>query len=176
MTLQDLAVPTYLQMLRSLSAQLDKGVETARAKGSDPAALMDARLAPDMFPLSAQVRFTCYQATDCVAKLTGLTGPGMPEGDSLDELKAHIADAVAFVESAPAAAFEGAEDKQIVLSLPGGIVFEMTGAQFLRDWALAQFYFHAVAAYAVLRHNGVDLGKRDYVAHAITYLKPGAAA
>ena len=172
MTLHALAVPTFVQMLNGLSGQLDKGAELARAKGFDPAVLVNARLAPDMFPLSAQVRFTCFQATDSVAKLTGLTGPGMPEGEaSLEDLKAHVAAAIAFLESVPASAFDGAETRTITLNLPGNLVFEMTGMQFLRDWALAQFYFHAVTAYDILRHNGVELSKRDYVAHALAYLK-----
>lgn len=176
MSLHALAVPTFVQMLKGLSAQLDKGAALAKAKGFDPAVLINARLAPDMFPLAAQVRFTCYQATDSVAKLTGLVGPGMPEGEaSLDDLKGHIAVALAFLEGVQPASFDGADDKTITLNLPGGLLFEMTGLQFLRDWALAQFYFHAVTAYDILRHNGVELSKRDYVSHAIAYLKPGAA-
>ncbi len=90
-----------------------------------------------MFQLSAQVRFTCFQATDAVARLAGLQGPGMTEGEaSLDDLKGHIADALSFVEGAPAVAFDGAEAREIRLELQGGLVFEMTGAQFVRDWAL----------------------------------------
>ncbi|MDI1364780.1 MAG: DUF1993 domain-containing protein [bacterium] len=171
MTLYDLAVPTFLQMLKGLSVQLDKGLDLAKAEGDDLETLLAARLAPDMFPLSAQVRYTCYQATDAVAKLTGLTGPGRPEGDAPEALKAHIAAAVAFVNSAPAAAFDGAAERTITLTLPGDLVFEMTGLEFLRDWALPQFYFHAVTAYDILRHKGVALGKRDFVAHALAYLK-----
>ena len=172
MTLHALTVPTFAQMLKGLSAQIDKGAALAKDKAFDPSVLVNGRLAPDMFPFSAQVRFTCFQATDAGAKLAGVTGPGMPEGEaSLEDLTGHIAAAIAFVESVPAAAFDGAEDRQIVLNLPGGLVFEMTGAQFVRDWALPQFYFHAVTAYDILRHNGVALSKRDYVAHAVGYLK-----
>jgi hypothetical protein len=175
LSLHALAIPTFAQMLRGLSAQLDKGEALAKAKGFDPAVLINARLAPDMFPLAAQVRFTCYQATDSAAKLTGLVGPGMPEGEaSFEDLKGHIAVALAFLDGLAPSAFDGAEDRVITLKLPGGVVFEMTGAQFVRDWALAQFYFHAVTAYDILRHNGVELSKRDYVAHALGYLKsPG---
>ncbi len=172
MPLHALTVPTFAQMLKGLIAQLDKGAALAGDKAFDPSVLVNARLAPDMFPLSAQVRFACFQATDAVARLTGLQGPGMPEGEaSLDDLKGHIADALAFVEGAPTAAFDGAEAREIRLELQGGLVFEMTGAQFVRDWALPQFYFHAVTAYDILRHNGVALSKRDYVAHALAYLK-----
>jgi hypothetical protein len=173
MTLHALTVPTFTQMLKGLSAQLDKGAALAKDKAFDPSVLVNARLAPDMFPLSAQVRFTCFQATDAVAKLARVEGPGMPEGEaSLEDLKGHVAAALAFIEGVAAAAFEGAEDRVITLNVQGGLVFEMTGAQFVRDWALPQFYFHAVTAYDILRHNGVALSKRDYVAHALAYLKP----
>jgi hypothetical protein len=164
MTLYALLVPTFVQMLKGLSGQLDKGA----AHGD----LLQARLAPDMFPLAAQVRSACYQATEAVAKLTGQAGPARPEDESdLATLKAHIDAAVAFVEGVDPAAFEGAETRTITLNLPGNLVFEMSGEDYVRDWALPQFYFHAVTAYGVLRNAGVPLGKRDFVSHAIKYLK-----
>lgn len=174
MTLYALAVPAFTGMLRNLSVQLDKGAAFAAASGRAPSDLIAARLAPDMFPLSDQVRFACHQAADGVARLTGRAPPTRTEVEpSFEALKARIAETVAGLDATPAAAFEGAESRAIELVMPNGIVFDMTGEQFLRDWSLAQFYFHLVTAYGILRHNGVVLGKADYVAHAIAYVRPG---
>ena len=174
MTLYTLAVPTFTQMLRTLSAWLDKGEAFAAAKGLAPADLIDARLAPDMFPFSDQVRFACRQAAEGVAHLTGQTPTARPEVEpNFAALKALIAETVAGLETTPPAAFDGAETRAIELVMPNGIVFDMTGEQFLRDWSLAQFYFHLMGAYAILRHKGVALGKPDYVAHALAYIRPG---
>jgi hypothetical protein len=174
MTLYALAVPTFVQMLRNLSAWLDKGEAFAAANGLAPAELFEARLAPDMFPLLDQVRFACRQAAEAAAHLTGQTPTARPEVEpNFVALKALIAETVAGLEATPEAAFEGAETRAIELVMPNGVVFDMTGEQFLRDWSLAQFYFHLMAAYALLRHKGVALGKPDYVAHAIAYVRPG---
>uniref|UniRef100_B0T8H0 DUF1993 domain-containing protein n=1 Tax=Caulobacter sp. (strain K31) TaxID=366602 RepID=B0T8H0_CAUSK len=174
MNLYALAVPSFVQMLRGLSVQLDKGAAFARDKGLEPSTLIEARLAPDMFPLSDQVRFACHQAADAVARLTGQAPSELTDVEpSFEALKARIAATVAILEATPQTSFEGAEDRAIELRMPNGIVFDMTGDQFLRDWALAQFYFHLVTAYAILRHTGVALGKPDYVSHAIAYVRPG---
>jgi hypothetical protein len=161
-------------MLRGLSAQLDKGAAFARDAGLEPEALVEARLAPDMFPLSDQVRFACHQAAETVARLTGQAPPELAgiEPD-FETLKARIAAVIEGLEGVSEADFQGAEARAIELRMPSGIVFDMTGEQFLRDWGLPQFYFHLVAAYAILRHKGVALGKPDYVAHAIAYVRPG---
>jgi len=176
MDLYAIAVPTYAQMLKGLSNQLTKAQAFAADTGLSPEDLLTARLAPDMFPLSTQVRFVCTQASDMLKQLTG-SEPFAPAEDAtdFDGLRAQLAEAAAKVQATPASAFDGAAEKKVELKMPNGIVFDMTGEQFLRDWALAQFYFHAVTAYDILRHNGVDLSKRDYVSHAIAYLKPGAA-
>jgi len=174
MTLHALAVPTFTQMLRNLSGQLDKGEAFAAAQGLPPADLIDARLAPDMFPLSDQVRFSCHQARQTLARLTGQTPPDLAEV-ALDfaALKALIAATVDKLTATPQSAFDGAAERAIELVMPNGIVFDMTGEQFLRDWALPQFYFHLVTAYDILRHKGVALGKPDYVAHVLPYIRPG---
>jgi hypothetical protein len=174
MTLYALTVPTFTQMLRNLSGWLDKGEAFAAANGLAPADLIEARLAPDMFPLSDQVRFACRQAAEGVARLTGQEPEVRPEVEaSFPALKALIAETLAGLEATPESAFDGAETRAIELVMPNGIVFDMTGEQFLRDWSLAQFYFHLMTAYALLRHKGVALGKPDYVAHAIAYIRPG---
>lgn len=169
-----IAVPTYVQMLKGLSAQLTKAEAFAADAGIPASDLVGARLAPDMFPLSTQVRFVCTQASDLLRHLTGADSFA-PAEDATDfeGLRAQLADAVARLEATPASAFDGVAEKTIELKLPNGIVFDMTGAQFVRDWALAQFYFHATTAYAILRHKGVPLGKPDWVSHMFAYIRPG---
>lgn len=174
MDLHALTIPTYAQMLKGLSAQLAKGEAFAAEGALSPEDLIGARLAPDMFPLSTQVRFVCAQASDLLRHLTGADSFA-PAEDATDfgGLRAQLADAVARIEATPASAFDGAAEKTIELKLPNGIVFDLTGEQFVRDWALAQFYFHLTAAYAILRHKGVPLGKADWVSHMFAYIRPG---
>ncbi|MBO9706941.1 MAG: DUF1993 domain-containing protein [Caulobacter sp.] len=174
MTLYDLAVPTFTQMLRALSGQLDRAEAFCAERGLEPSAVIDARLAPDMFPLSAQVRFACFQAGDAVARLAGREPLEHAEvAPGFAPLKARIAETLAALEATPPQAFDGAESRAVALVMPNGIVFDMTGEQFLRDWSLAQFYFHLVTAYAVMRQAGVALGKPDYVPHALAFVRPG---
>ena len=174
MDLHALTVPTYVQMMKGLSAQLAKGEAYAADNGLEPQDLIGARLAPDMFPLSTQVRFVCTQASDLLRHLTG-SDSFAPAEDAADfaGLRAQLADAVARVEAASPSAFDGVADKKIELKMPNGILFDITGEQFVRDWALAQFYFHLMAAYAILRHKGVPLGKPDWVPHMFAYIRPG---
>lgn len=174
MDLHAIAVPTYAQMLKGLSNQLTKAEAFAADNGLSPDDLITARLAPDMFPLSTQVRFVCTQASDMLRQLTD-SDSFTPAEDATDfeGLRAQLAEAVAKVQATPASAFDGAADKAIALKMPNGIVFDMTGEQFLRDWALAQFYFHLATAYAILRHKGVALGKPDWVSHMFAYIRPG---
>jgi hypothetical protein len=168
-----IAVETFVPMLRSLSGVLDKGTEHASANKSDPAALVNARLAPDMYTLAQQVQLACDQARDATARLSGQDVPQFENKEkTLEELKARIAKTIDYVNSVPAAAFEGAEDREITIPIPeNNIAFEMKGLQFLRDWALPHFYFHVVTAYDILRHNGVDIGKRDYLSHVAGYIR-----
>ncbi|WP_269714629.1 DUF1993 domain-containing protein [Caulobacter sp. NIBR2454] len=171
MNLHALAIPTFTQMLRALSGQLDKAAAFA---GQQPSALIEARLAPDMFPLSEQVRFACRQAAETILRLTGQPLHERAEVDpTFEALKARIAETLALLEATSEADFEGAAERAIELDLPNGIVFDMTGEQFLRDWGLPQFYFHLTIAYAVMRQAGVPLGKADLVPHALAYLRPG---
>jgi hypothetical protein len=167
MDLHALAIPTYAQMLKGLSGQLTK----AEAHGGD---LLGARLAADMFPLATQVRFVCNQASDLLRHLTGADSFA-PAEDATDfaGLKAQLADAVARIEATPASAFEGVAGKTIEMKMPNGIVFDLTGDQFVRDWSLPQLYFHLMAAYAILRNQGVPLGKPDWVPHMFAYIRPG---
>lgn len=174
MDLHALTIPTYVQMLKGLSGQLTKAEGWAADNGVAPETLIDARLAPDMFPLSTQVRFVCTQASDVLRHLTGADSfaPAEDAAD-FDGLRAQLADAAARLQATPASAFDGVADKKIELKMPNGIIFDITGEQFVRDWALAQFYFHLTAAYAILRNQGVPLGKPDWVPHMFAYIRPG---
>lgn len=182
MTLPDLLVPTYVQMLRALSAWLAKA-EAQRPAG-DAEALLTARLAADMFPLATQVRFACVQAQEGVFRLHGRDFPPslqtlLDEGRNADERPGTIADAQAriaetlvVVEAAAAQGIAIDPATLIAHALPIGMTFDLTAEQYARDWALPQFYFHVMTAYAILRTQGVELGKADYVSHMFTYLRP----
>ena len=126
-------------MLHSLSNILDKGAEHARASKSDPAALVNARLAPDMYPLSQQVQIACDQASDATARLTGKDAPQFDNNEkTLDELKARIAKTIDYVQSVRETAFEGAEDRKIIIPIPeDNMEFEMNGLQFLTGLGVA---------------------------------------
>jgi hypothetical protein len=164
-----MAIETYVPMLRSLSHVLDQG-----AKKAGSGDLVNARLAQDMYTLAKQVQLACDQATDSTARLSGQTAPQFEDNEkTLEDLKARIAKTLKYVESVRAAAFEGAEDRKITIPIPeNNIDFEMDGLQYLRDWALPHFYFHVVTAYGILRHNGVDIGKRDYMNQVGKYIRP----
>jgi hypothetical protein len=181
--LPDILIPTYLQMLGALSGWLAKA--EAQMPGGDADALMAARLAPDMFPLSTQVRFACVQAQEGVFRLRGQPFPAavgalLDEGRNASERPGSIMDARARIdETVKAVEAAGADmpdvdpDTAIAHALPQGMVFDLTADQYVRDWALPQFYFHLMTAYAILRSQGVELGKADYVAHMFAYLRPG---
>lgn len=180
MTLPAVLLPTYVQMLRALSAWLEKA--EAQASGD---ALMTARIAPDMFPLATQIRFACVQALEGVARLRGEALPPsvaelLAEGrnaaerpGTIADARARIAETLALVEAAAADMPAVDDAAAIAHALPQGMIFDLTVAQYARDWALPQFYFHVMIAYAILRAEGVALGKADYVAHMFAYLRPG---
>ena len=186
MTPPDLLVPTYLQMLEALSAWLAKG--EAQRPGEQADALLAARLAPDMFPLATQVRFACVQAQEGVFRLQGREFPPalqalLDEGrggggrpGTIADAQARIAETLAVVEAAAAEGIATEAEMPIAHSLPIGMTFDLTAERYARDWALPQFYFHLMTAYAILRAQGVELGKADYVAHMFAFLRPPAAA
>lgn len=182
MFLPEMLGPTYVQMLGALSAWL------AKAEDDVAATLPGARLAPDMFPLSTQVRFACVQAQEGMYRLRGeafppLIGQLLDEGRNAGEhpgtiadAQARIAETIAIVEHLVADMPSIAPASPIAHELPQGMIFDLTAGQFVRDWALPQFYFHIMTAYAILRVQGVNLGKVDYVAHMFPYLRPGTPA
>jgi len=185
MTLSDLVAPTYVQMLGTLSDWLAKA-EAQRPDG-EAEALLTARLAPDMFPLATQVRFACRQAQEGVFRLLEQEFPPaletlLNEGrnaaeqpGTMADARARIAETIAVVERA-AAGITIEPDAPIAHALPNGMTMDLTAAQYARDWALPQFYFHVMTAYSILRAQGVALGKADYVGHMIQYFRPPAAS
>jgi len=171
MQIHELVVTAPRQMLASLAAQLNKAMMWADAHGMTADDLLQRRLAPDMFPLSTQVKFVCQQARETVWRLTGEDLSPWEHGDARTDLEQLVERTLAFLDSRPKAELDGAEARTIELALPNGAVFVLNGAQFVRDWAIPQFYFHAMTAYAIMRHVGVDLGKADYVPHMSAFLR-----
>ena len=181
MTLTDLLIPTYRNMLRTLRGLLDKAEAQLGAEKAE--ALLAARLAPDMFPLATQVRFACVQAQEAPLRLMGqsldrldeLLNEGRNAGGNpgtLESARARIDEALAFLDTlGPDALDQAPADAPLELTLPIGLTFDLTREQFARDWALGQFYFHLLAAYAILRANGVAIGKADYVPHMFAYVR-----
>jgi len=171
MNIYDLVVTAPRQMLTSLIGQVDKAASWGAVHGKTIEELLQARLAPDMFPLATQVKFAGLQARETVWRLRGDEIETWECGDALGDLKVMVERTLAFLDTVSERDFEGAEERAIELKVPGDLVFDVTGAQFVRDWAIPQFHFHAVTAYAILRKEGVDLGKADYVPHMFAYLR-----
>jgi len=158
-----LSVGQFLPMLERLRAWLDKAAANAKARNFDSSVLAGARLAPDMFPFARQVQLTCDFAKNSSARLAGHEAPRFEDTEAtFEELRARIDKTIAYVKTIPAAAIDGQEDRDIKIALRDRTL-EMKGLPFVQTWALPNFYFHAVTAYNILRHNGVDIGKRDFL-------------
>jgi uncharacterized protein len=162
-SMQAMSIGTFVSNLEHVSKFLDKGMQHAAAKKFEPGVLVNARLAPDMFPLSRQIQIACDVAKNGSARLAGLDAPRFEDKEStLEELRARIARTIEYLKSIPANAFDGSEDRDIKIPIPERTI-EMKGLPYLQTWALPNFYFHMVATYAILRHNGVELGKNDFL-------------
>jgi uncharacterized protein len=171
--LYTMAIESFVPMLESLSAILDKGNDYTKSAYLD---LPAARLAPDMFTLAEQVQQACFYAENGVARLIGRDQVNIPgAGTTLADLKAQIAAALNAVRGASVAEFDGAETRDCSIELPNDMVIEMDGVRFLRSWILPHFYFHVVTAYDILRHSGVSIGKMDYLSQAGRFIRPKAA-
>ena len=158
-----LSAPVFVRMLRNLDAVLDKGAAYAAARKIEPAVLVNARLFPDMFPLVTQVRIAGDFAKGAVARLTGSEPPKYEDNEaSFDDLKARIAKTIAYVEAFKPEQFEGADTRTVTVKMRGEDK-SFDGLTYLANIVLPNFYFHVTTAYDILRHNGVELGKRDFV-------------
>lgn len=157
------SAPRFVHTLKNLSAIMDKGQAYSDARKVDPAVLLSARLYPDMFPFSRQVQIAADTAKGAVARLGGVENPKYEDNEkTFAELQARIAKTLDFIDSFKPAQIDGTEDREIVLKL-GANEVKYKGMQYLLGFALPNFYFHVTAAYAILRHNGVELVKRDYI-------------
>ena len=158
------SVPVFLQFLTSLSAVLDKAAAHAEAKKIDPSVLLNARLYPDMFPFVRQVRAATDHAVNAGGRLAGAELPTFANTEaSLDELKQRVAKAIDFLKGLKAAQIDGSEDKEIKITFPSGATREFTGQSFLLNQTMPNFFFHCTTAYDILRHCGIELGKRDFM-------------
>ena len=187
MRLTELLVPSLLQQLRAVSGWLDKAETLASERGESPENFLSIRLAPDMFPLTTQLRFLAFQAQEPVYRLRGEEVPetllavrqeGRDGGErpgTWADGRARIAEAAAFLDTLATGSLDAMSEAPIAHDLPNGMVFDMTGETYVRDWALPQVAFHQMITYAILRHAGVPLGKVDYVPHMFHYLRPGSA-
>jgi hypothetical protein len=157
------SVPVFTRLLKNLDGFLDKAVVYADAKKIEYNTLLTARLAPDMLPLIKQVQIATDNAKGCVARLASVDIPKYEDNEaSFADLKARIAKTVAFLESIKPEQINGTEDKDIVLNF-GPVKFEFKGLQYLLHFANFNVFFHVTTAYGILRNNGVDLGKKDFI-------------
>ena len=162
LTMYQASIPVFVRMLGNLSAILDKAAAHAEAKKIDPSVFINARLAPDMFPLSRQVQIATDMAKGCAARLAGIEVPSYEDNEStFAELHARIAKTIAFIESVSASQIDGSEERQITLKF-GSHELNFLGQAYLLDFVLPNFHFHLTTTYAILRHNGVEIGKKDY--------------
>ena len=163
LSMYEASIPVLTRMLGNLSNLLKKGEANAQARSIDPKVFIDSRLAPDMYPLARQVQIASDMAKGCAARLAGVEVPSWQDTENtFDELQARIAKTLDFIKGIDAAKLEGSETRTVVLKMRSGEI-SFSGRDYLLGFAMPNFYFHVTAAYAILRHNGVDVGKMDYL-------------
>jgi hypothetical protein len=186
MQITALLVASLSNQLQAVSGWLEKA-ETFAGRGEAAEGLLALRLAPDMFPLTTQLRFLAFQAQEPVYRLRGQAVPdavievrqegrdGGEKAGTWAEARARLAEAATLLASVAPNEFDAKAEEKLAHDLPNGMIFDMTASQYVRDWALPQAAFHQMIAYALLRQAGVPLGKVDYVPHMFAYLRPGTA-
>lgn len=158
------SVPICTTMLTNLAFMLDKAQAFVDTKKCDPTALTQFRLAPDMLPFTRQILIACDAAKNGVWRISGVEAPKFDDTEAtLAELKARIEKTVAYLQSVPASALDGTESKEITFPVGRDATRTMQCEAYLKHWMLPNLFFHVSMAYAILRHNGVDLGKKDYL-------------
>lgn len=164
LNMHDASIGVLVRAFGALSGLLDKAAAHAATKKIDPAVFLQARLAPDMYPLVRQVQIASDTAKGCGARLAQADVPSYPDTETtFPELQARIAKTVAFLRGLDAQRFVGSDDRSVTLKL-GSREKTFSGRDYLLSFALPNFFFHVTTAYAILRHNGVDIGKMDYLA------------
>lgn len=167
MSMSAASLPVFKHMLTNLSHFLDKGAAHAEAKKFDPANLLTYRLAPDMLPFTKQVQIACDSAKICAARIAGVEWPKFEDNEaSFAELKARIQKTLDFLATIAPEKLDGTEDKELTIPTGRETSRQMKAQDYLRFHALPNLFFHVTTAYAILRHNGVELGKTDYLAGA----------
>jgi uncharacterized protein len=163
LSLYDVSIPIFTLTLTNLSAILDKAASHGDAKKLDPKVMPQARLIVDMLPLSAQIQIACDTAKGAAARLAGIEVPKHEDTEAtLGELKARVVKTLDFIKTIKPEQLQGAETREIVLQFPH-TTMKFTGTNYLTNFVLPNFFFHVTMAYALLRKNGVDLGKRDFL-------------
>jgi uncharacterized protein len=164
LSMSSATLPVCTRMLTNLDHILAKAEQFVEAKKIDPTALTTYRLAPDMLPFTRQVLIACDAVKNGVARMGGLEAPKFEDNEAtLPQLKERIQKTLAFIATVPAAALDGTEEKEITFPAGPGKTRTLKGQDYLTGWMLPNMYFHITTAYAILRHNGVDVGKIDYL-------------
>jgi uncharacterized protein len=162
-SLYDVSIPVFTLTLNNLAVILDKAASYAEAKKVDPKVLSEARLIIDMLPLTKQIQIACDTAKGGAARLAGVEVPKHEDNETtIAELQARVAKTLDFIKTVKPEQFQGAETREVVLQFPQ-TTLKFTGLNYLTNFVLPNFFFHVTMAYAVLRKNGVDLGKRDFL-------------
>ncbi len=157
------STPMFVRQLTALTAILKTAAAFAEARKIDPSVLLNARLAPDQFALTRQVQIATDGAKGGIARLAGLEAPAYPDDETtFEQLEARLTKTIAFLQSVPADQVDGSEERPINIKLRSGEL-NFTGQDFLLHFVIPNFFFHVTTAYAILRHNGVEIGKRDYL-------------
>ena len=163
LTMYQASIPVLIRMLGNLSSILDKAAAHAEAKKIDPAVFINARLAPDMYPLNRQIQIATDMAKGCAARLAGIEVPSYEDNEStFPDLQARIAKTVAFLQSVSVEQINSSEERTVTLKLRDKEI-SFLGQPYLLNFVLPNFYFHITVAYAILRHNGLEIGKMDFV-------------
>ena len=163
LTMHSATVPIFSRMLGNLVQWLDKAEAHARDRKFESQVYLGARLAPDMLPLSTQIQIACDAAKFCVARLAGSEAPPFADDEkTLDDLRQRVKRTIDYVQSVPAAQIDGSDAREISVPRRTGAI-TMTGEAYLKHFALPNFFFHVTTTYALLRHNGVELGKMDFL-------------
>lgn len=153
----------FVHNLKNLSGLLRIAARDAKTRGIDPSVIVNARLAPDMHPLTRQIQIASDNAKGCCARLAGVEIPSFPDNETtFADLEARIQRTIAFLNGLKASQFAGAESREVKIQFPMGTM-TFSGLDYLNGWALPNFFFHCTTAYNILRHNGVQIGKRDFM-------------
>ena len=163
LTMHSASVPVFVRMLGNLVGWLDKAESHARERKFEPSVYLGARLAPDMLPLPSQIQIACDAAKFCVARLAGVEAPPFPDEEkTVDDLRQRVRKTIDYLQSIPPAQIDGSDAREISVPRRAGSI-TMTGEAYLKTFALPNFFFHVTTTYALLRHNGVELGKADFL-------------